>query len=407
MKSLIILLITLPTISLAQRNHPGIRYFDGGILLGGDTIQGKVGYHPGKDVVIFKNTSNLQYLSPSKIEGFYFSNGASFTSVAVQSNLDNSTHFFQQVVLGDSASLFYDLASKTYFLERHKEMTQINSKKPGRKPNNNLELVESKEYILALLQEMSNCKTITPVIHKTEVNQKDLSSLVSLYNDCLGAQHKIIPQIKPQSETHFGIRVGYELSRFKLKSTNQENTFATKTFLTAMSPSIGLYYSKELGNRFRKVVFINEINVIQENFKTYNEISLAQDSMESNEIKLRLLNIRMPFQFRIPLVSLNSKFNISSLFELTPILRLRSESSRIREVGYNNIFYTSAEEPFKANNLNFTQSIGLGFEFPNNRDRDIFFDMQVGRKSIPITTKNDTGAKNKNSYISFGLRLSL
>ena len=98
MKSLIILLITLPTISLAQRNHPGIRYFDGGILLGGDAIQGKVGYHPGKDVVIFKNTSNLQYLSPSKIEGFYFSNGASFTSVAVQSNLDNSTHFFQQVV---------------------------------------------------------------------------------------------------------------------------------------------------------------------------------------------------------------------------------------------------------------------------------------------------------------------
>ena len=51
--------------------------------------------------------------------------------------------------------------------------------------------------------------------------------------------------------------------------------------------------------------------------------------------------------------------------------------------------------------------IGLGFEFPNSRNRDVFFDLQVGRKSIPITPDNDPGAKNKNSYISFGLRLSL
>ncbi|MCB0749400.1 MAG: hypothetical protein KDC90_18195, partial [Ignavibacteriae bacterium] len=211
----------------------------------------------------------------------------------------------------------------------------------------------------------------------------------------------------PKPDIHFGVRIGYDLSRFKLKSNYKENAFATKTYLTATSPTIGVYYFRGIGNGFRKAAFISEINVTKENFKTYNEISLANDSIEFNELQLESLNLRAPFQFRIPLISLTRKLNITSLFELTPILRLKSKFNRTREVGYNNIFYTNIEEPFKSNRFDLAQSIGLGFEFPNSRNRDVFFDLQVGRKSIPITPDNDPGAKNKNSYISFGLRLSL
>ncbi|MCB0492128.1 MAG: hypothetical protein KDC93_06900 [Cyclobacteriaceae bacterium] len=403
MKSIFILLISLPIISQAQQNHPSIRYFDGGILLKGDSVHGKVGYHPRKNVVIFNN----QYLSPIEIQGFYFSNGANFISSTTQNDSISPIHFFQHLVFGDSASLLYDLESKKYFLRKVGNLSEVDSKKPERKINNNLELIESKEHVIVLLKEMSNCEATTTAIHETKVNHKDLSSLVALYNECLGAQYKIIPPIKPKPDIHFGVRIGYDLSRFKLKSNYKENAFATKTYLTATSPTIGVYYFRGIGNGFRKAAFISEINVTKENFKTYNEISLANDSIEFNELQLESLNLRAPFQFRIPLISLTRKLNITSLFELTPILRLKSKFNRTREVGYNNIFYTNIEEPFKSNRFDLAQSIGLGFEFPNSRNRDVFFDLQVGRKSIPITPDNDPGAKNKNSYISFGLRLSL
>lgn len=407
MKLLIIALITFPIISTAQRNHPGIRYFDGGILKGGDSIQGSVGYLPRKKVVVFKTPSGVQYLSSAKIEGFFFSNGASFMSGTESNKSDTSSHFLQQLVIGDSASLFYDLVSKTYLLKKGEKITIVDSKKSGRKLNSNLELIESKEYILALLQEMANCKAITPVIYKTKVNQKELSSLTSLYNECLRAQYNIIPRIKPKKNIHLGLRISYEMSRFKIQSVYLENTYASKTFLTSSSPSIGLYYYREIGKTFRKAAFLTEINIIQENFKAYNEIPLSNDSVEFNTLNLKSLNIRMPFQFRIPLLSLNRKVNISSLFELMPIFRLNPQFSRVREVGHNDIFYTSLEEPFTLNHFDIAQSVGLGFEFPNNRNRNVFFDIQVGRKSIPITPANDSGAKNKNSYISFGLRLSI